>query len=136
VYATLLDPSVLMAVMHGTKRLDKYGDRYVGMMEVGVGPISAAEFDLEVAINDKIEAKSYTMKIDARGRLGFVSGTATVHLDATPTGTRMRYGAELQVGGTIAAVGQRLLDSVSKAMSAQALRDLTKALRARAGVPA
>jgi carbon monoxide dehydrogenase subunit G len=136
VYATLLDPAVLMAVMHGTKRLDKFGDRYVGLMEVGVGPISAAEFELEVAIADKVEAKSYQMKIDARGRLGFVSGAATVHLEPTATGSRMRYGAELQVGGTIAAVGQRLLDSVSKAMSAQALKDLTKALHARTVVSA
>src|SRR6185436_16629220 len=90
VYATLLDPAVLMAVMHGTKRLDKFGDRYVGMMEVGIGPISAAEFDLEVAINDKVEAKSYTMKIDAKGKLGFVSGGASVDLEATASGTRMQ----------------------------------------------
>jgi aerobic carbon-monoxide dehydrogenase large subunit len=136
VYATLLDPAVLMAVMHGTKRLDKFGDRYVGLMEVGIGPISAAEFELEVGIADQVEAKSYTMKIDARGKLGFVSGRASVRLDPTAGGTRMTYEAELQVGGTIAAVGQRLLDSVSKAMSAQALKDLTKALRARAGAHA
>jgi carbon-monoxide dehydrogenase large subunit len=136
VYAALLDPTVLMAVMHGTKRLERFGDRYVGLMEVGVGPITAAEFDLEVAIEDKVESTSYTMKIDARGKLGFVSGTANVHLDASGAGSRMRYAAELQVGGTIAAVGQRLLDSVSRAMSAQALKDLTKALQARAGAHA
>jgi carbon monoxide dehydrogenase subunit G len=128
VYATLLDPAVLMAVMHGTKRLDRFGDRYVGLMEVGVGPISAAEFDLEITVNDKVESKSYTMKIEARGKLGFVSGSASVNLEPLGSGSRMRYAAELQVGGTIAAVGQRLLDSVSKAMSAQALRDLRNKL--------
>ena len=137
VYAMLLDPAVLMAVMHGTKRLDKFGDRYVGLMEVGVGPISAAEFELEVVIGEHVEDKSYTMRIDARGRLGFVTGSASVNLEPAPAGgSRMKYRADLQVGGTIAAVGQRLLDSVSKAMSAQALKDLTKALRARAGAHA
>jgi carbon monoxide dehydrogenase subunit G len=134
VYATLLDPAVLMAVMHGTKRLERFGDRYVGLMEVGVGPISAAEFALDISIGEQVEGKSYAMRIDARGKLGFVGGTAKVRLEPGPmgAGTRMKYVADLQVGGTIAAVGQRLLDSVSKAMSAQALRDLAKALRARA----
>jgi carbon-monoxide dehydrogenase large subunit len=131
VYAMLLDPAVLMSVMHGTRRLDRFGDRYVGLMEVGVGPISAAEFELEIEIGDKVEGASYAMRIDARGKLGFVGGTASVVLGPVEMGggTRMTYRADLQVGGTIAAVGQRLLDSVSKAMSAQALRDLRGKMR-------
>ena len=135
VYALLLDPTVLASVMHGTKRLERIGDRYVGLMEVGVGPISAAEFSLEVVLGDQVVDTSYSMQIDARGKLGFVSGLARVNLTpgAMGNGTRMTYRADLQVGGTIAAVGQRLLDSVSKAMSAQGLRSLHKMLHERAG---
>ena len=43
----------------------------------------------------------------------------------------MRYTAELQVGGKIASVGQRLLDQVAKLMTRQALDALNNELRAR-----
>jgi hypothetical protein len=43
----------------------------------------------------------------------------------------MKYRAEVQVGGTIAGVGQRLLDSVSKRMAKQGLEALNRALGAR-----
>ncbi|HET9455541.1 MAG TPA: molybdopterin cofactor-binding domain-containing protein, partial [Gemmatimonadaceae bacterium] len=134
VYETLLDPDVLASVMPGTKRLVREGDRYSGVMEVGIGPISAAEFTMQVDLEDQVPGESYAMRIDARGKLGFVSGLATVKLAprADVTGTRMSYTAELQVGGTIAAVGQRMLDSVSRAMSAQGLKALDRQIRARA----
>ncbi len=131
VYALLLDPRVLASVMPGTKRLDRNGDRYDGVLDVGIGPVSAAEFALEVVVADQIVGEQYAMRIEARGKLGFVSGTARVRLASNGAGTRMSYSAELQVGGTIAAVGQRMLDSVSKAMSAQALKALERSLRAR-----
>ncbi|HEY6219322.1 MAG TPA: SRPBCC domain-containing protein, partial [Gemmatimonadaceae bacterium] len=137
VYGMLLDPEILASVMPGTKRLVRIGDKYEGLMEVGVGPISAAEFSMEVILTDQVEGERYTMRIDARGKLGFVGGAAHVVLsEAKDLGsgrTRMDYRAELQIGGTIAAVGQRMLDSVSKAMSAQGLRMLDKAIRRRAG---
>jgi 2-furoyl-CoA dehydrogenase large subunit len=132
VYDLLLDPAVLASVMPGAQRLERIGDRYSGALKVGVGPISAAEFTLEVALTDQVIGERYAMRVDARGKLGFVAGTAEVAL--TPTGgggTQMRYRAELQLGGTIAAVGQRMLDSVSKVMSAQGLKSLDKAIKAR-----
>ena len=137
VYAMLLDPEILASVMPGAKRLVRNGDRYDGVLEVGVGPISAAEFSLNVTLADAVEGERYTMRIESRGKLGFVSGSASVILSAAKDPglgrTHMAYSAELQVGGTIAAVGQRMLDSVSKAMSAQGLKALDKAIKRRAG---
>jgi carbon monoxide dehydrogenase subunit G len=134
VYELLLDPVVLREVMVGTQRLERTGDRYTGEMKVGVGPISAAQFSLDVQLADVVPNTSYTMRVEARGRLGFVSGTAKVALGAKPDGgTAMTYRAELQLGGTIAAVGQRMLDSVSKMMSAQGLKALARLLRERSG---
>jgi 2-furoyl-CoA dehydrogenase large subunit len=130
-YELLLDPAVLAGVMPGTKRLDRVGDRYDGTMDVGIGPISAAEFALSVRVADQVQGERYTMHIDARGKLGFVSGTAQVMLAPHGSGARMTYRADLQVGGTIAAVGQRMLDSVSKTMSGQALKAFDRAVRAR-----
>jgi carbon monoxide dehydrogenase subunit G len=45
----------------------------------------------------------------------------------------MTYNADVQVGGRIASVGQRLLESVGKMMTKQALDSLNKELKARLG---
>ncbi|MGH7700623.1 MAG: SRPBCC domain-containing protein, partial [Gemmatimonadales bacterium] len=119
----------------GTQRLERTApDRYHGLMKVGLGPISAAEFVLAVALTEQRPPERYAMRVDARGALGFVAGTAHVQLAAAPRGgTTMSYRAELRLGGTLAAVGQRLLESAGRMMSRQGLKALDKALRARLG---
>jgi len=137
VYEALLDPAVLASAMPGSQRLERVtAERYEGVIKVGLGPVSAAEFTLAVTIQDAIPNAAYRMAVDARGALGFVVGTASVQLAANASGgTTMRYRAELHVGGTIAAVGQRLLDSAGRVMSAQGLKALKRELTRRfAGV--
>ncbi len=133
VYEALLDPEVLASAMPGSQRLDRIApDSYRGVMKVGLGPVSAAEFVLGVNIQDAEPNAGYRMSVDARGSLGFVVGTATVQLtQGLRGGTTMRYSADLHVGGTIAAVGQRLLDSAGRVMSGQGLKALDRELRRR-----
>ena len=133
VYTALLDPTVLASALPGSQRLDRVApDRYQGVMKVGLGPVSAAEFALGVHILDAEPNAGYRMAIDARGGLGFVTGSATVRLAPRPDGgTTMQYDADLHVGGTIAAVGQRLLDSASRVMSSQGLKALNRQLKRR-----
>ena len=73
------------------------------------------------------------MQIDGRGGFGFTRGIAAVSLAADGASTRMHYQADLQVGGKIAAVGQRLLDSVSKLLTRQGLEALNRELQSRLG---
>ena len=133
VYEALLDPSIMASAMPGSQRLDRIApDQYRGIMKAGLGPVSAAEFLLGVHIQDAEPNAGYRMAVDARGSLGFVVGTATVKLlPRTGGGTTMRYSADLHVGGTIAAVGQRLLDSAGRVMSAQGLKALNRQLKRR-----
>jgi carbon monoxide dehydrogenase subunit G len=48
-----------------------------------------------------------------------VRGEAAISLVEVPGGTRVDYNADVQVGGLIAGVGQRLLGGVSKMMADQ-----------------
>jgi carbon monoxide dehydrogenase subunit G len=75
------------------------------------------------------------MAIDGTGRFGFTRGTARVELapEEGGAGTVMRYQADLQVGGKIAALGQRLLDSVSKLLVRQGLEALQREVGNRLG---
>ena len=133
VWDLLQDPEVLAKALPSTERLTLAGpDRYDGVMKVSVGPMTAAKFDVTVTLADKRPPEHFTMQIDAKGALGFARGTATVGLqDQSEGGTLMQYSSDVQIGGRIASVGQRLIESVSKMMMRQALEALDGELRAR-----
>jgi carbon monoxide dehydrogenase subunit G len=52
--------------------------------------------------------------MDANGRPGFVRGEAIVTLVPDNDGTNVNVAATADVGGTIARVGQRLLEGVAR----------------------
>jgi carbon monoxide dehydrogenase subunit G len=132
VWDLLQDPQVLARALPGTERLVSDGpDRFRGVMKASIGPVSAASFDVVVTMTDKTPPERFTMQIDGRGRVGHVRGSATVSLEEQAPGTLMRYASDVQVGGTIAAVGQRLLDSVARTMMKQALESLDREVQSR-----
>ena len=133
VWDLLQDPAVLAKALPGTKTLTKTAeDRYQGVMKVSVGPMTAAEFAVNVELKDKVAPEKFSMHIDGKGAVGFTKGTATIALQEEPGPvTVMQYSSDVQVGGKIAAVGQRLLESVGKMMTKQALDALNKELQAR-----
>jgi carbon monoxide dehydrogenase subunit G len=133
VWEILQDPAVLAKALPGTKSLTQVAeDRYAGVMKVSVGPMSAAEFAVNVDLKEKVEPKTFTMQIDGKGGMGFTKGTATIELEEQPGPiTVMHYRSDVQIGGRIAAVGQRLLESVGRMMTKQALEALNKELQAR-----
>ena len=133
VWDLLQDPAVLAKALPGTKSLTKTAeDRYQGVMKVSVGPMTAAEFAVNVELTDKVAPEKFSMHIDGKGAVGFTKGTATIALreESGPV-TVMQYSSDVQIGGKIAAVGQRLLESVGKMMTKQALESLNKELQAR-----
>ena len=94
--------------------------------------MSAAEFAVNVELKDKVEPERFEMHIDGKGAVGFTKGKATIALDEQPGPTTvMTYTSDVQIGGRIASVGQRLLESVGKMMTNQALEALNKELKQR-----
>jgi carbon monoxide dehydrogenase subunit G len=130
VWELLQDPEVLVKVMPGAQRLDRVADgRYEGVMKVGLGPLTAAAFTLNVALSDLAPPERFTMAIDSKGTLGFARGTATVVLgEQGANETTMHYTSELQVGGRIASVGQRVVESAARAMTTRGLQALQRAI--------
>lgn len=133
VWDLLHDPEVLAAAMPGARRLERTAEsRYEGVMKVGLGPVTAAEFTLSVTLGDEVPPDRFTMTIDSQGTLGFTRGTARVELAETdPARTTMTYTSDLQVGGRIASVGQRVVESAARAMTAKGLEALQRALDER-----
>jgi carbon monoxide dehydrogenase subunit G len=137
VWPLLLDPEVIARAMPGARELVAAGDgRYTGRLVVTVGPIAAAEFALEILIEHADPPRGFEMAVNADGRFGFTRGRATVSLAPDGAGTRMAYRAELQVGGKIASLGQRLLEMVSRTMLRSGLTELGREVTRRLEEPA
>ena len=140
VWELLQDPEVLAKALPGTERLVLTSpDHFQGVMKVSVGPVTAAKFDVTVVLLDKVVPEHFTMQIDGKGSVGYTKGTASITLAEAPDATTaMQYTSNVQVGGKIAAVGQRLLESVGKMMMRQALEALERELekRLKGGEPA
>jgi carbon monoxide dehydrogenase subunit G len=137
VWKLLQDPDVLVKAMPGAQRLVATGDgTYEGTIRIGVGPVTAAQWTLSVALHDREEPARYQMKVDSKGPLGFTRGSASVELIEETSATRMRYRADLQIGGKVAGIGQRLLDSVARMLTKQGLEALSREIELRIGASA
>lgn len=131
VWKALLDPEVLAKVMPGCEGLERVGqDEYKAALKIKVGPVQG-NFEGGVKLTDIKELESYGMEVDGKGPAGFMKGHGKVWLEAQGSSTIMHYAGEAQVGGRIASVGQRLLDSSAKALTRQSLDGLNKQIQAR-----
>jgi len=137
VWEIIRDPEVLATALPGTKSLDKVGENeYRGDMNVKVGPVGGL-FSGHLLVSNEVPPESLTLTVDGRGSPGFINGSGNVVLTDTGEGTTlMKYDGEVQIGGKLASVGQRLLDTASKSTIRQALDALDMALQARVAAKA
>jgi hypothetical protein len=114
----ILDPQVLQACIPGCERMESTApNQYTAMLALRVGPV-AAKFNGKVALSDVMPPDSCTISFDGQGgAAGFGKGSAKVRLAPKDAGCELAYDVNAQVGGKIAQVGQRLIDSVAKAMA-------------------
>lgn len=133
VWEAILDPEVLSRTLPGCEDMAPVGDnRFRGKLKMKVGPVQGV-FEGGVELLDLDPPNGYNLKMDGKGAPGFVNGTGSLRLeDADDGGTLLRYDLDARVGGRIAAVGQRLLDSSAKVLTRQGLQGLEKQLEARA----
>ena len=131
VWKVVRDPEVLATALPGTQKLEQVGDNeFEGEMNVRIGPV-AGVFSGKILISDEVPPESCTMTVEGKGKPGFVNGVGHVKLVPQETGdTLMNYDGDLQIGGRLASVGQRMLDSTSKSMIRQGLEALNEALKA------
>jgi len=114
VYNMLQDPEVLARAMPGCERLNLVAPgEYEMQMKVAIAAVQGL-FKGKVHLRDPNPPQGYRMAVEGIGKVGFVKGEGAVSLGPDEAGTLVSYEGDVQVGGGIAAVGQRLLDTTSK----------------------
>ena len=132
VWDAILDPDVLSRTLPGCEDLKRTGDNeYAGKLKMKVGPVQGV-FAGEVEITDLDPPNSYKLNLKGKGAPGFVNGNGSIRLEENDDGgTKLFYDIDAQVGGRIAAVGQRLIDSSAKVITRQGLEGLGRQLDLR-----
>lgn len=132
VWRRLNDPDTLKASIPGCESLDKLSDtEFQAVVKVAIGPVSA-RFRGKVRLTDIDAPNSYRIGGEGEGGVaGFAKGGATVRLEPlAAASTRMKYDVEAQVGGKLAQLGGRLIDSTAKKISDEFFANFAKALGA------
>lgn len=136
VWDAVTDPDVLAKVLPGCEDFRELGAggetrEFEGKLKIKVGPVQG-DFLGNVALSEMNPPHSYRLKLKGKGAPGFVEGEGSLELKEDPSGgTLLQYAVEVKIGGRIATVGQRLLDSSSKVITRQALEGLEGQVGAR-----
>lgn len=132
VWELLTDPSRLEKCLPGCDRLAPDGpDRFKATIKFALAAISGA-YTGRVELLDKKPPKSLRLRMEGKGAPGFVKADGSIELSETRGGTELRYSGEAQVGGLIATVGQRLIESAARKIVAQFFDNASRQLQREA----
>lgn len=132
VWEMFYDPAILASAVPGMDKLDVVGENeFEGVMNVRIGPVSG-KFQGKLSLTDVVAPESLTLTVDGRGAPGYGKGVGKATFTQNPDGTTLlKYDGDMNIGGALASVGQRMIDSVAKSMIRSAFETLDKALEAR-----
>jgi uncharacterized protein len=119
VWAALTDQEVLRRCIPGCESLEKTAENtYTATLKAGVGPIKGV-FKGTVRLEDMRPPEHYRIVVEGKGGPGFVKGLGDLDLEEVDGKRVIKYSGDLQVGGTIAGVGQRMIQATAKMMASQ-----------------
>jgi uncharacterized protein len=127
-YAKLQDPVILAKCMPGCDHLDRIGeDEYEMKMKIAIASVQGL-FGGKVRIADQNPPASFRLIVEGTGKIGFLKGEGLLNLAAVDGGTEVKYDGDVQVGGMIAGVGQRLVEGSAKLIIKKFFEKFTEAV--------
>lgn len=118
VWAALNDPDVLRECIPGCDSLEMTSPtEMTATVTSKIGPVKA-KFNGAVTLENINPPESYTIVGEGKGGVaGFAKGSADVSLAEEGAETVLTYTARAQVGGKLAQLGSRLIDSTARKMA-------------------
>jgi carbon monoxide dehydrogenase subunit G len=121
VWAALNDPAVLKQCIPGCQSLEMSSPtEMTATVVIKMGPVKAT-FGGKVTLSDLDPPNSYRITGEGAGGVaGFAKGGATVKLTSeSPDVTVLQYDVDAQIGGKLAQLGGRLIDSTAKKLAGE-----------------
>ena len=127
VWYNLNDPLVLKEAIPGCIELIKDEEnKFNALVALKIGPVSA-KFKGEVRLSDIKMFKGYKISGNGNGGVaGFAKGSADIYLEEKGDSTILRYSVNAQIGGKLAQLGSRLIDSTSKKLAGKFFDNFVK----------
>ena len=131
IFAALTDPAVLQKCIPGCEQMEKTGEnQYNAKLTAGVGPVKGV-FTATVSLQDIVAPEHYKLVIGGKGQPGFVKGSGELNLKDEGGTTEIQYTGDINVGGLIASVGQRMIQSTANMLAARFFKSLEAEVTAR-----
>jgi len=120
VWAALNDTDVLKACIPGCEAIEKTSENEMeAKVVLKIGPVKAS-FSGKVTLSNIDPPNGYTISGEGQGGVaGHARGGADVRLEADGEATILHYTVKAEVGGKIAQLGSRLIDSTSKKLAGE-----------------
>jgi len=132
VWAALNDIEVLARIVPGCERLEQVGDNeFEGTVKIGIQAIKGT-YSGRIRLEDIQPPHHYKLVASGRSANGVVDGAGAVDLEEQDGQTILTYSGDAQIGGTLASVGQRLIEGASKQMINQSIKALVEQINVRA----
>lgn len=130
VWNFLIDADQLARCMPGCEGLEQTGDNeYRGEIKVGLAAVKGV-YTGTVTMQDLRPTEHYELGLDGKGKQGFLKGSGTVDLREDGGQTVLTYTGDVQIGGPLASVGQRMVDGAAKMLIGQFFTAMEAELRA------
>ena len=125
----LMDPEVLTRCLPGCEKLEPAGENtYKASLKIGL-PGAKGAYTGTVSLLDLDPPNSFKMTLEGKGLPGFVRGSATITLAEDGDSTNLRYSGDVQIGGLIASIGQRMIQGTASTLLNQVFESLERELR-------
>jgi uncharacterized protein len=129
VWQLLTDPALLAQCLPGCETLEAAGEnRYTVKARFAIAAIGGS-YTGAVELAEQKPPRSLRLKMEGKGAPGFLRGEGRLELAAKGGETEVRYEGSAQVGGLVAAVGQRMIEAAARRIVAQFFENAARLLR-------
>jgi len=129
------DPQRLARLIPGCEKLDQVApDEFIGTINIGIAGVKGV-YTGKLKLDEIRPPEHYKMNVDGKGKQGFMRGFGALDLASKsdhPNYTSVSYAGDVQVGGPLVQVGQRVIDSAAKMLIGQFFAAAEAELKANA----
>ena len=133
VWEFLIDPQRIAKCLPGCEKMEAVGENeYNSQINVGLAAVKGV-YTGKIKLDEMQPPSHYKMLIDGKGKQGFIKGSGMLDLEDLSGQTLLKYTGDIQVGGPLASVGQRMIDGAAKMMIGQFFTAMEAEIQAAPG---